>query len=426
MKKFAVKLNEPSRREFVRNLALTSLGVNAVTAFGAEDTGMPKLPIRNAPCKKVIFIYMGGGMSHLDTFDPKEDPDVKGITTPIKTSVPGVHFGNNLPQLATLAHEMCVIRGMTTSTGDHQSATYAMHTGFVERPGTSHPHFGSWAQYFLGADSKEIPASVIISRGNPGPGFFSPAHSPFPISNPEKGIRDMLPKISKSHFEKRVKLAKMFSKDFNSRYPHQHVSSYADFYDSTVKFFDGAGSQAFDLYKEPREVRDRYGRGRFAQGLCLARRLLEHGVRYVEVGYDRGWDSMHNDASLGEGLAQGMDQPIATLLRDLKCRGMLESTMVVVTTEFGRTPKLSKIGGRDHHPRAFSAMVAGGGVNGGQIVGGTNEQGTHHTGEEVNVARLHATMAYAMGLPIELRIHGSGGQPFFVGDQAAPLKSIFA
>jgi uncharacterized protein (DUF1501 family) len=427
MKKFANNMDELSRRRFLESVAKTSLGVSVFAPLAARAEGRPsvQLPLRPVQCENVIFLYMGGGMSHLDTFDPKTDSEVKGATVPINTNVDGIQFANHLPNLAQLADKMAIIRSMATKTGDHQSATYSMHTGFKQRPGTSHPQFGSWAQYFLGSKTRELPGSVIINGANPGPGFFPPDHSPFPIGDPEKGIKDLLPKVPKSQFDKRIKLAKMFAKDYESRYPHKQVDAYSEFYDTTVKFFDGVGAEAFDLSREPKELRDRYGRGRFAQGCLLARRLVEKGIRYVEVSFDRSWDGMHNSFELGEDLATHMDTCVASLLNDLAARGMLDSTMVVLTTEFGRTPVISKNGGRDHHPQAFSAMIAGGGITGGQVIGSTDEKGRRNVDDVVGVSELHATMGYAMGLPLEKRIHGSGGRPFFVGNQATPLTQVF-
>ncbi|MFP6900569.1 MAG: DUF1501 domain-containing protein, partial [Opitutales bacterium] len=375
-------------------------------------------------CDNVIFLYMKGGMSHIDTFDPKTT-DVKGMSSPIATKSADLKISNLLPKLAEQGKHLAVVRSMHVRTGAHAEASYAMHTGFSMRPGTSHPHMGSWAQYFQGKRKHDLPDSVIVAGGNPGPGFFSPDHSPFPIGDPAKGIRDLLPKIPKNRFDKRVKLARQFAESFEYYFPHEDVKAYSDFYDQTIRFFDGEAVDAFNLYMEPRAVRERYGDDPFGQGCLLARRLVQKGVRYVEVKFKKSWDVMHRGMGPVEDLAATLDGPFSELLKDLQSRGMLERTLVVLATEFGRGPKINQAGGRDHHPKAFSCVFAGGGVKGGQAIGKTDPKGQGATGETYQPKNLHATMAYALGLPLDKRIHGSGGRPFFVGGQAKPIPGLF-
>jgi hypothetical protein len=315
---------------------------------------------------------------------------------------------------------------MAQKTGAHAQGKYLMHTSYAQRPGTSHPHLGSWAQYFLGRRNKTMPDSVLIGAGNPGPGFFPPDHAPFPLGDAAKGIRDLLPKIDKNVFSHRVQLAQKFSRVFEHHFPHDDVKAYAQFYDETVKFFDNKTVAAFDINKEPAKVRDLYGRSKFGNGLLLARRLIEHKVRYVEVKLG-GWDGMHNGMAAGEQRTGELDAPFAALLEDLQQRGLLKETMIVLTTEFGRTPKINQRGGRDHFPGAFSAVLAGGGVNGGQAIGETDEKGIKRAkGDKIGPADLHATIADALGLPLDERIHGSGGRPFFVGNRGKVIEQAFA
>ena len=314
---------------------------------------------------------------------------------------------------------------MTTKTGDHAGGNYLMHTGFSRQPGQSHPQMGSWAQYFLGRRNKLIPDSIVIGGGNPGPGFFRPDHSPLPVGDPSRGLKDLVPKIDKKRFERRMKYAKAFSETFEEGFPHDDVRAYSDFYEETVKLFDDKTTELFDINKEPAEMKSLYGNSRFGRGLLLARRLVENNVRYVEVQLG-GWDGQHGNFAAGSNRAGEMDGPVAALLQDLDARGLLEETMVVLTTEFGRTPKINQRGGRDHFPKAFSVMVAGGGVNGGQYVGETDENATNIKGDRFGPKDLHTTIAYALGLPIDKRVHPGGGRPFFVGDRGEVIKQLFA
>ena len=424
MNEFARHLNEIERREFLSKVAKTSLGVSVIPTL-AYGEGRAIVKPKNATAKNVIFLYMSGGMSHVDTFDPKTNSEVKGKTSPIKTKADGLQVSNLLPNLAKQADKFSIVRGMSTTTGDHAGGTYLMHTAYARRPGTSHPQIGSWAQYFLGRRSKSMPDSVIIGGGNPGPGFFPPDHSPFPIGDPNKGINDVLPKIEDEKFAHRVEMAQKFSQIFEQAFPHDDVKSYADFYDETVKFFDSSTVAAFNINKEPAEVRNRYGSSRFARGLLLARRLVEHDVRYVEVRLG-GWDGMHNGLDVAERQTANLDAPFATFLDDLNSKGLLDETMVVLCSEFGRTPKISQRGGRDHFPKAFSVVMAGGGISGGQVISETDEKAMNVTGTKYEPKDMHTTIAKALGLPIDKRIHGSGGRPFFVGNRGKVINELFA
>jgi len=427
MKDFSLKLDELNRREFLAGIATAALGVSIMPgAMDAATTGGGYVKPKNPKAKNVIFVYMNGGMSHIDTFDPKTNSEVKGISSPIKTNADGVQISSLLPNLAKQADKLAIIRTMAQKTGAHDQGKYVMHTGYSMRPGTSHPHMGSWAQYFLGRRNKTMPDSVLVNSGNPGPGFFPPDHAPFPIGDAAKGIKDLLPKINPKTFNHRVQLAQKFSRVFEQYFPHDDVRAYAQFYDETVKFFDDKTVAAFDINRESKAARALYGTSKFSNGLLLARRLIEHKVRYVEVSHG-SWDGMHNGMAAGEQRAGEVDAPLAALFQDLQQRGLLKETMVVITTEFGRTPKINQRGGRDHFPGAFSAVLAGGGVRGGQAIGQTNEQGIKRVkGRKVSPADLHCTIAHALGLPLGDRIHGSGGRPFFVGNQGKMVEEVFS
>ncbi len=422
MRPFARHLDDLERREFLAGLAKLTLGVSVLPEFAsaAERAGVGRLP---ATAKNVIFVYMAGGMPHVDTFDPKTDNKVKGQASPIKTNADGVQVSSFLPETAGQADKLAIVRSMSTKTGDHAGGRYLMHTAFKTRPGTSHPQLGSWAQHFLGRPSPRMPASVVVSGGNPGPGFFPPDHSPFPIGDPDKGIRELLPRIDRGTFDHRVGLARKFAAAFEDRFPTDEVRAYAQFYEETVKFFDDSTVDAFDISKEPGAIRARYGEGKFARGLLLARRLVENDVRYVEVQLG-GWDQQHNRLDAAADRCAELDRPFAALLADLSSRGLLAETMVVLTTEFGRTPKISARGGRDHFPKAFSTVLAGGGVRGGQVIGETDALATQIKTESYGPEDLHTTIAHALGLPTDERVHGSGGRPFFVGNRGKLIDGL--
>ncbi len=423
MKNTVRKLNELERRDFLTRTAAAALGVTILPhpARGAETVK----PGANATAKNVIFLYMAGGMPHVDTFDPKTAGDVKGNSSPVGTNADGVQISSLLPKLAQQADKFALVRSMNTKTGDHSGGNYLMHTGFARRPGITHPQMGSWAQYFLGRRAKLVPDSVVIGGGNPGPGFFRPDHSPLPIGDPNKGIKDLVPSIDKARFARRLKYAETFRKAFEDGFPHEDVRSYADFYGETVKLFDSKTTELFDINKEPGNIKALYGGSRFGRGLLLARRLIENDVRYVEVQLG-GWDGMHGSLNVGNARTNEMDGPVAALLQDLESRGLLKETLVILTTEFGRTPKVNDRGGRDHFPKAFSIMLAGGGVKGGQVIGQTDARASNIESEGYGPKNLHSTIAHALGLPLDKRVHVAGGRPFFVGNRGKVIKQAFA
>ena len=425
MKDFFSNLDEISRKSFLLHIARSTLGVSLTPSFLMSAEPISKKVLnKKAPCERVIFLYMRGGMSQADTFDPKEKVSIGGKSKPIKTQSPELLLSDQLPKLAQQAKDLSVIRSMTTKTGAHSQARYVMHTGHRQKTGIIHPQLGSWAQMFLGKSHPILPSSVLIASGNPGPGFLPPDHSPLPIGNAARGIKDLLPEVDKVQLNKRVRLAQEFSSAFSHYFPHDDVKAYNDFYNQTVKFMSGDMAEPFDIQREPGNLRTQYGNHPFGQGVLLARRLVERGVRYVEVSSSQNWDSMHGGTNSLSRLANELDGTVSALMIDLRDRGMLDSTMVVVTTEFGRTPKVKENGGRDHHPNGFSAMLAGGGIKGGISVGETDENGRDPF-PEYEPKDLHATIATALGMT-GTKIRRLPGRPSFLGGKPRPIKEILA
>jgi len=426
MKDFFNNSDDISRKSFLLHAAQSTLGVSLAPSFlwSADDKAKKVAAAKKATCERVIFLYMKGGMSQTDTFDPKEKASIGGKSKPVKTKSPELLLSDKLPKLAQQAMDLSVIRSMATKTGAHSQARYVMHTGYRQRTGMTHPQLGSWAQMFLGKSDPILPSSVLIASGNPGPGFLPPDYSPLPIGNALRGIKDLLPEINKEQLNKRVRLAQKFSSAFSHYFPHDDVKAYSDFYDQTVKFMSGDMAEPFDIQKEPQNLRSQYGNHPFGQGALLARRLVERGVRYVEVTSNKSWDSMHRGTGSLNGLADELDGTVSALMIDLRNRGMLNSTMIVVTTEFGRSPKVKGNGGRDHHPNGFSAMLAGGGVKGGIAVGETDDYGKDPF-PEYEPKDLHATIALALGMT-GTKIRRLPGRPSFLGGKPNPIKEILA
>jgi len=418
------RFDSESRRAFMLRTAKTALGVtmlpvsSKLAQAAAEGRGGGK-------AKHVIYLYMAGGMSHIDTFDPKTG-ETKGAKDPIKTNAEGMMLGGYMEQMAKQANKIAIIRSMTSKTGVHDQGNYLMHTGYEPRGTIVHPTMGAWASHFLGRATKSLPDSVSINGGAAnGAGFFPPALSPIPISNPETGLQNIQPTTSESLFKKRIDLMNEFDAGFRKKFQSSEVKAYTEFYDETLSLMKSEDLKAFDLKAEDQATRAKYGMNSFGQGCLLARRLVEHGVRFIEV-QTGGWD-MHNYIDDAMGRTGGsMDIAFAALLEDLQSKGLLESTLVVLGSEFGRTPNINENEGRDHYPKVFSAVMAGGGIKGGYVYGASDKDGREVADKQATPQDFLSTIGYAMGLPVDEVVMSPSNRPFTVGDKGSAITELFA
>jgi uncharacterized protein (DUF1501 family) len=377
----------------------------------------------------VIYLMMRGAMSHIDTFDPKPGREEQGETKAIATAVPGLQFGEHLPRLAGLADRLAVIRSLTTETGAHEQGTYLLRTSYPQLNSIRHPSFGSWALHVLGKRSRDLPGYVLVGNGNehPGCGFLDPAVTPVPLADPQRGLENIARPayLSQANFERRLALADRIDRDFKQHYAGRQIEAYDRMYADAVRLMGSGDLAAFDIAREDAQTRERYGRSRLGQGCLLARRLVEAGVRCVEVEMG-GWD-MHRDLweELPEKVGE-LDTALAALLDDLEARGLLRSTLVVLATEFGRSPKINENGGRDHHPAVFSCVLAGAGVKPGVVHGGSDARGHAPDRDPVSVADFNATIASACGLPWEREFVAPNGRPFRIGNDGKPITAVLA
>jgi uncharacterized protein (DUF1501 family) len=377
----------------------------------------------------VITLMMRGAMSHLDTFDPKPGREEQGDTKSIATAIPGVRFGEHLPRLAGLADRLAVVRSLTTETGAHEQGTYLMRTSYPQLASVVHPAFGSWAVHVLGKRSRDLPGYVLVGNGNehPGCGFLDPAVTPVPLADPERGLENVTRPayLSQANFERRLALADRLDRDFRTRYAGRQIAAYDQMVADAVRLMGSGDLAAFDIAREDEATRERYGRSRLGQGCLLARRLVEGGVRCVEVEMN-GWD-MHRDLwdELPEKAGE-LDAALAALVEDLEARGLLASTLVVLATEFGRTPKINENAGRDHHPGVFSCVLAGAGVKRGVVHGASDAGGRSPDRDAVSVGDFNATVAAACGLPWDREFVAPNGRPFKIGNEGRPIAAVLA
>jgi len=433
MKDLISKADPQTRRHFMMQAASTCLGVGMLTPFGesmifgasaSAKSGNPGF----GKAQNVIYLYLAGGLSHLDSLDPKPGADTAGEFKAIGTKVPGVKVSEHLPQLARHLNEIALVRSMTSKQGAHDRGQYVMHTSYNPLSTVKHASIGSWMVKAQGKANRNLPGQVVIGGGAAsGAGILGAQYEPLTIGNPQEGLKNcQLPYgVTRKQFDHRRQLVSQLNRSFEGRYPHTKVNAYNDYYADAVRLMQSGDVKAFDIKKEPSKVAAEYGEHRFAQGCMLARRLVENGVRFVEVTFG-GWDThQDNFERLGDELLPALDKAISALLTDLKRRDLLETTLVVLTTEFGRTPRINERGGRDHYPKVFSAMVAGGGVQGGQVYGSSDAKGAFVKDDAVTPADLNASIAYAMGVDHRKKVISSIGRPFTLSNEGTPVVKLF-
>lgn len=396
--------------------------------------------------KKCILLWMSGGPSQMETFDPKPDHENGGPTKAIATSVPGLSISENLPGMAKQIDDLAILRSMTTKEGDHSRATYLMHTGYLPQGPIRYPTLGSLLAERLADAKSDLPAYFSINpfqAFNPAAyssGFLGPSWSPLVVEsnqpNPdaedsaiEFQVQNLQPpeSVAKKRMATRLGLLKAAEQEFLRERPGTPGESHVEAYQKAVRMMNSTSTKAFDLSKEDDVIRDAYGRNGFGQGCLLARRLLEHGVSFVEVtlssadgnGSGAGWDTHAENFDQVSQLCGVLDPAWSTLMSDLKQRGMLDDTLVVWMGEFGRTPQINGNSGRDHWPNSWSTVLGGAGIQGGQAVGKTSDDGVAIEDRPVTVPALISTICEALELDPTSTNPSNVGRPIPLADHDA-------
>ncbi len=415
----------PSRREFAIRAAQALLGVTTLPMLEARaaDQGTDTA----AKAKRVIYFYMSGGMSHLDTFDLKPGATTQGPVEGINTNVSGVKVASYFGRLARQMDKVAVINSVTTTQGAHSQGRYYMHTSYFPLRSIKHPELGAYAAMLLPRLNPTLPANVKIggSSAGLGGGFLESKYAALPIGDPQAGlVHSKLPRhITNDRFERRIRHVRLMNAIHAGSDASASARAYTEMYDEAVNLMNSKDVEAFDLTKEPADARERYGDTKLGQAALLARRLVEHDVRFVEVT-DGGWDTHSDNFTAVARKAAILDRALATLLADLSERGLLDSTLVVLATEFGRTPRINEQTGRDHYPNAFTCLLAGGGIRGGQAYGRTDDEGREVEEDLVTVPDFNATIAVALGLPIEQTVYSPSRRPFTVAHDGRPIQKL--
>ena len=415
---------EISRRSFVKTGISSFLGLIAMQHFGSNSLAQLEDVIPRA--KHCIVLFMSGGASQLDTFDPKPGTQNGGPFAAIPTSAKGVQVSEHLPNVAEQAHHLSIIRSMVSREGNHERARYLLHTGYAPGGAVRHPTLGSITSYYLEDELLDLPSCVNVNSPTYSGGFLGATHDPFVVKDPMKPVEDIsYPAQMDTHrFRERLKMLRTVEKDFIAKRTGRSTEAHEAIYKKADELINSPKIDAFRLDEEPLAVREAYGMNRFGQGCLMARRLVEAGVKFVEVSLD-GWDTHQNNFDRTKELLDRVDPAYAMLLKDLSERDLLEETIVLWLGEFGRTPKINENDGRDHHTNGWSAVVAGGGVRGGQTIGSTNEDGSEVVSGAVGVPDLFASLCFALGIDKDEENYSRSGRPIRVVNDGSVVEELF-
>jgi hypothetical protein len=412
------------RRDFLRSVSVAGLASGALGWTDLVSLRADELRRRGMAC---ILLWMQGGPSQFETFDPKPGHANGGETKAIDTAVPGIQIADNLPRVARVMDRLAVIRSMTTREGNHQRASFLLHTGYAPTASVKHPAFGSIAAQQLGDTAADLPSFVRIGGRIPNAGsggFLGVEFDPFAMQNPGQLPDNTRPTTDVDRYQRRLELLTRVEQGYASAGGAREVADHQKLYGKAARMVLSPNMRAFNLDDEPEGVRASYGRGPFGAGCLLARRLVEAGVTFIEVA-SNGWDTHQDNFARSKQLCGQIDQPFAALIEDLESRGLLATTLVVWMGEFGRTPAVNPRGGRDHYPRAFSVALAGGGVRGGQVIGRTNEGGTDVTDRQVTVQDLFQTFCHSLKIDPKVENMTPIGRPIKIVDGGQVVSEVF-
>jgi len=408
------------RRDWLR---LASAGVlSGATVPWFES--LANAAIKRPRGKSCILLWMDGGPSQQHTFDPKPNGEFKSTST----SVPGIQIVEQLPQLAQSMEDLAIVRSMSTEINGHYDAKYFLHTGYKRTTAFEHPSVGCIASSQVGLPDDDMPAFVTVDAGfdrpdggrlyRSVPAYLGPDHAPLAVHDPAEGLENLTP--NGDDLDARLKLLAASEQRFKQQYSLAAVGAKQAAFNRAVRLMRSKRSRAFKLEEEPDSLREQYGYHKFGQSCLLARRLIESGVSFVEVVH-RGWDDHNGAAKPVAARAPWMDAGMATLIRDLKVRGMLDDTLVVWMGEFGRTPG----NGNGHFCRAWSSVWAGGGINTGQVVSKTSDNGADVVDRLVSAPDFMATLCSALGMDIHKEFLAPGLRPVpLVEKTAKPITEL--
>lgn len=413
-----------NRRHFMRHMAGASALAGSALALG--ETLYANADFLSKNRKAAILLWMGGGPSTMDIWDLKPGTNTGGPFRPIATNA-DVQICEHMPLVAQHMDKLAIIRSMSTREADHQRGTYYMHTGFVPNPSVQHPSWGSVVAHELSPERPEleIPPFVSVGGNSEGPGFLGMSWAPFSV-NANGRVRNLNMNLPPDRLTNRMQALHLIEHGFIDDSRGLAAEEHGKVLGKTLALMSSQQMEAFNVDREPQEIRDRYGNDNFGRGCLLARRLVEAGVPFVEVNMG-GWDNHQNIfPTLQDDKLPKLDQGMSALLEDLSSRSMLQDTAIIWMGEFSRTPRINGETGRDHWARSWSAVVGGAGMNTGIAIGKTSDDGTKVEGTSYSSEDLMATVCQALGISLKKTFTSRSGRPMNIVNNGTVIQELFA
>ncbi len=402
-----------SRRQW-----LTHVGAGGFLTL-AGQLGRPLLAARpTGQARHCIVLWMNGGPSQFETFDPKPGMETGGEVGAIGTSAPGLAVSEFLPEIAKHGDKLAVLRCISSPEGEHERAQYMLHTGYPLVPAFPRPALGSVVSHDRGRS--DVPHYVTLGAAGYGSAFLGQDHAAFSIDDPKEAHRLLSQLATRTS---QLDLLRKLEAPFIATHAEPDVATRRARIDKLRAMMGSRFLTALDLNREPTRVRRRYGEAGFGRSCLLARRLIEAGVAFVEVAHD-GWDTHADNHRATRRLCAEIDRPWSQLLADLQSRGLLDETLIVWMGEFGRTPAINGRRGRDHFPRVTPVVLCGAGVKAGQAIGETNQDGTELAGVRYGVPDLFATLLHLTGIPADREFTTAFGSPTRATDDGQVIGEL--
>ncbi|MCH2610991.1 MAG: DUF1501 domain-containing protein [Pirellulales bacterium] len=416
--------NGMSRRHFMSHMAgASSMVIPSLTMGQTLQDNAEDLKRRR---KSAILLWMGGGPSTMDIWDLKPGAPTGGPFKPIATSG-NAQISEHMPLMAKQMHNMAIVRSMSTREADHGRGRYYMHTGYVPNPNIEHPSYGAVLSNQL-IDQRpelEIPPFVAVGGGSVGPGFLGMSWAPFTVSSTGQ-VRNLQMGLEDTRLYQRMYALDLIEKGFINQRRGSAATDHQKILKKTLNLMTSEQMEAFKVASEPDDVKERYGNTNFGRGCLMARRLVEIGVPFIEVGLG-GWDNHSNiHTTLRDQKLPELDQAMSALVEDLEQRGLLEDTAIVWMGEFSRTPRINGNAGRDHWARSWSVVVGGAGMNGVIAVGETNSDGTRVETDPYTSQDVMASVCKALGISLQTTFTSNNGRPMKIANSGKVIKELFS
>ncbi|MSR31319.1 MAG: DUF1501 domain-containing protein [Gemmataceae bacterium] len=409
-----------SRRSFFETGMAGAIGWKAAVMANAREL--------QKQGKSCILLFMTGGPSQLETFDPKPGVKNGGPTEKIGTAVSSIDIATGWEKTAAQMKHIALVRSMTNNVAEHTRAQYHLHTGYIPAGGVKFPTLGSTVSSQLPPPPGDLPSFVSIGTpGNTiGSGFLGMSHAPFTVNDPSRMPNNAVrgPGVNDSRFGGRLDLLGDLEKEYARNGAKEKVEDHQAIYANAARLVRSPKLESFDISKEKDGLQEKYGKTPFGRGCLLARRLVEQGVPFVEVE-SRDWDTHFDHFERIKPLNSAVDAGFSALVEDLHQRGLLEKTLVIWMGEFGRTPLINPRTGRDHYPRAFSIALAGGGIRGGQVIGETSSDGMAVKSRPVTVPDLFCSFCHSLGISARRENPGPLNRPVKIVDGGQVVKELF-